>query len=177
MDNSSQVDGHALVAKLAEAITSAIGAASYQQKEPDMQTVELQIRQWGQSGGSGVLTRKPWSDRYSVMQQDYLKRYFKELSEVNKATPLTPDSLRQVLSKFEPIRDSEGRVLSDRFATKRCIFDAYVSFVKYMIMIGKLSEIRLDEVKRYRPVRRDPPRKKFITTENIRRLINEIWTV
>lgn len=133
-------------------------------EEPTFGEVTEEIEHWIKSGIAGHISKKGWSRRYTVMQKDEIQKYLKKLNPVNQAAPLTIDSLRQVLSSFAPIIDEHGEIKADRFATKRNIFDAYISLVKHMIQVKKLPEIRYGEASRYRPIRTIPPKKKFITT-------------
>jgi integrase len=132
--------------------------------EPTVRSIKLQIEDFIETGLSGELTGKEWSERYSSMQRYYLSRFLNESTALGfESNPIEPSSVRKVLNTNKKSTTE-----------KRNRHAAIVAYTNFLIIQNKLPEARLDEIKDLRPIRGKPVNKRFITREDLDQINNHV---
>lgn len=133
-------------------------------KEPTSDMIRLSTSDFIESGLSGELTGKTWSIRYAEMHNYYFHKYLDEADDLGfELNPLEPKAVRKVLN-------SNRRSVSE----KRNRYASIVSYLKFLILQGKLSESRLEAIRKLKPQRNVPVRKRFITRDEIDKILDYV---
>jgi integrase len=130
-------------------------------KELSKSEIKAEAEIWLKWGVSGQLSGKPFSPRTIELYESYFGYFINCLPRQAKLPIISVDNLRFVLGEYPP----------ESYATKQKIYDSVMSFSKYLIEIGKLSEVEREALRKLRPKRFIPARKTVLTKQQLDTLL------
>jgi integrase/recombinase XerD len=130
----------------------------------DSSSLNMLQEEWLDWCKKGLLTGKPLSERTIEIYEYYLNQYWKLLPRrYTKSTLISLDSLREVFSSID----------IKSYSTKKNIYDALRSFIKFLTSKGYANQGLLDDIQKLRPKRFYPPKKVHCTQEQFEVLLSE----
>jgi integrase len=133
-------------------------------QEPSCSDLLGLIPELVQAGLSGELNGKGWTQGYSKNSKYYLAKFVSEARSLGfENNPLSPEAVRRVISTNK-----------NGVTEKRSRHSAVVALCRLLVQRGLLPKSRLEEIRALRPKRTIPPKKRFITREEIDQII---WSV
>ena len=130
----------------------------------DKSFLEQQQKEWLLWCSKGLLTGKPLSERTVEIYKSYLNLYWKLLPRrYTKSTLISLDSLRNVLASID----------IKSYSTKKNIYDAIRSFIKYLIARGFTQPEIASEFQKIKPKRFYPAKRIHCTQEQFYNLLAE----
>jgi|688.fasta_scaffold00007_120 integrase len=124
---------------------------------------------WLEWCASGKLTGKPLGKRTIEIYEYYFTLYIKGLGKYPSKPLISVDNLRNVLGSYQP----------QNYSTKRNIYDAIMSFTKYLIELDKFSPEIRNKLKALKPKRYLPAKKTSLNETQLKTMIaacNEMKT-
>ena len=130
----------------------------------DWDTLKRQKDEWLDWCRKGLLTGKPLSDRTVEIYGSYLNLYWKLLPRrYNKTTLISVNCLREVF----------GSIDIKSYSTKKNIYDAIRSFVKFLITKDYCNPALLTEIQKLRPRRLYPAKRLHCSQDDFEKLLAE----
>lgn len=116
---------------------------------------------WLEWCASGKLTGKPLGKRTIEIYEYYFTLYIKGLGKYPSKPLISVDNLRNVLGSYLP----------QNYSTKRNIYDAIMSFTKYLIELDKFSPEIRNKLKALKPKRYLPAKKTSLNETQLKTMI------
>jgi len=130
----------------------------------DSSSLNMLQEEWLDWCKKGLLTGKPLSERTLEIYEYYLSYYFKLVPRrYTKSALISLDSLRKVFSEID----------IKSYSTKKNIYDALRSFIRFLTSKGYTNQSLLDDIQKLRPKRFYPPKKVHCTQEQFEVLLSE----
>lgn len=126
-----------------------------------LETLALEWLDWCKTG---KLTGKPLAKRTIEIYEHYFKLYLDGLGKYPQKPLVSVDNLRNVISSY-PV---------ESYSTKRNIYDAVMSFTKFLVETEKTTKEQRERFKSLKPKRFLPARKTSLTEKQLREFINNI---
>lgn len=137
------------------------------------QSYQELVSQWEADQYSGYHTGKPLTQSAIHCNLYGLLNYWKHLGVQPSFDGLSPENFRRAIADV-PIDHAQRNC---HFTKKEQMFKGLCSFYKLLIQKGIKESIELAELRKYKPKRVYPPKKKSLSQEQVVQLLefNEIW--
>ncbi|MEB3316008.1 MAG: tyrosine-type recombinase/integrase [Candidatus Melainabacteria bacterium] len=133
-------------------------------KELSLEELKEEAQSWLDWCKTGKLTGKPLAERTVEIYDIYFKLYLSRLKKYPTKPIISVNNLRDVLGSFRP----------EQFSTKRNVYDAIMSFSKYLIE-KELQEVAVRvKMKELKPRRFIPAKKTSLTEAQLAKLYASI---
>lgn len=138
-----------------------IKKSASQIRELSLEELREAMQIWLDWCRTGKLSGKPLGPRTIEIYDYYMGLYLKRLGKYPSKPLVSVENLRNVLGSYLP----------ENYSTKRNIYDAVMSFTKYLIEISKFSTEVRQKLKELKPRRYLPAKKTSLTESQLQSLL------